>query len=151
MSIHAMQVRHGYLLCLITLPAKDAVLVQVGVSSSPLERARTKHRRRPHPHALLYAEMGSMGRARRGLSWLRRELVSRWVAQDGWVRVPASEGRAFRRLVHTAVDRYGTLEAKKAIQHVDLSEDSKLAASRNYRHSKVRTTMAQGSRATAEV
>lgn len=146
-----MQVRHGYLLCLLTLPERDAVLVQVGVSSSPLERAQTKHRRRPHPHAMLFANMGSMGRARRGLSWLRRELVSRWVAQDGWVRVPASEGRAFRRLVHTAVDRYGTLEAKKAIQHVDLSQDSRLAAARNYRRPKVSANMVQGTRATADV
>ncbi len=116
--------RQSYLLCLLCLPERDTVLVSVCISALPLEYGERQRRRQPHPHAMLYAQMGSTGRARRGLSWMSRELAERWPAQDGWRNVPVRDGRAFRRMMHTAVDRYAVLEAKKAIQHVDLSEYS---------------------------
>lgn len=136
MIINSASERHGYLLCLLATRDSQTALLQASVSCFPLERAATKHRRRPYPTALLLADMGSTGRARRGLSWLKREMAERWVAQDGWLVVPNDDGRAFRRLMFTAVDRYGAYEANKSLQSIDLVEFSTQRAASHHMRTK---------------
>lgn len=139
MSIVDTEITRGYLLCLLCLPTNGSALVQTAVSAFPLARAKTKHRLRPHPHVMLFADMGSMGRARRGHSWLTGELSDRWLAQDGWISVPTADGRTFRRLMLTAVDRYGLYDAKGEIETVDISELS--VNGKSFHHRRTRQTL----------
>lgn len=124
MSMHAIRVRQ---VCLyfVLAPSVAAVLAQIGVSRSPVERAYRGSRSVIRPSVLGYAAMGSTLRARSALDWLREELHSRWTAQDGWWGVPEDQGRTFRRCFHSAVHRYGLHEAKKCIHHIDLTEYSR--------------------------
>jgi hypothetical protein len=134
LSVGAGEIVRGYLLALLCLPRNGLVLASLTVSGSPLDRAKRYHRRRPHPQYMLYAEMGSMGRARRGLSWVRREMLAKWPAQDGWISVPKDEGRAFYRLVLESAHRYSALEANNSLHYIDIKDLSDNYASMHHRN-----------------
>ena len=124
MSIHAIRaskIRLYYVLA----PIDACVLVQIGVSRSPVDRAYRGARALVRPWVLAYADMGGLTRARSGHEWLKDEISGRWTAQDGWWMVPEADGRTFRRCFLSAVHRYGLYDAKNSIHHVDLLEYSK--------------------------
>ena len=95
--------------------------------TTPITEALRKTKRMRREAVLWFAPIGPLSRATVALGSLKSRM-QQWPAQDGWYLIPVGDGRAFRRCFGNVVENYSQLDARKAIQSIDLQEYSRQRA-----------------------
>lgn len=102
----------------------ECVLIKIGVSESPLARAKDIATGCPFPLQYLgYTEVGTEGAARY-VEALIHSSLAQWRTQGEWFRFPVDEHHLFRRRVYPILreHRVRRLDADPLIEMIDFAE-----------------------------
>lgn len=102
----------------------DCVLIKVGISESPLARAKAIATGCPHPLKYVgYCEIGSEGAARDAEGSIHASLGD-WRTQGEWFRFPVDEHHLFRKKVYPilASHRARKRSTDPLVQLIDFAE-----------------------------